>query len=215
MWPSQNIWTLIKCLHFILFAHFFEPRKFFIRFLEEFRTPQFRFEIFWHSVNIGTLKFPHSEFEFHTFFVLSGKDGQNYARSQTTFRRLTNIFSISLERVHYSPQDWNFTTNWMRAPSLHMFKQLKGKKCSIFSKIVSINSMVCKLADVKTFWLKLKTKWREPLCIYLLKRFRYVKLEMYISVSQVIEFPLWGVKIKLNILQGNYCILWIMPNFTR
>jgi hypothetical protein len=128
------------------------------------------------------------------------------------FQRLTITALISLERVHYSPQDWNFTTNWMRAPSLHMFKQLKGKKCSIFSKIVSINSMVCKLADVKTFWLKLKTKWREPLCIYLLKRFRYVKLEMYISVSQVIEFLLWGVMIKLNILEGNYYILWIMPS---
>ena len=143
------------------------------------------------SFHILNLNFTH-------FFFLSGKDGQNYARSQTTFRRLTITVLISLERVHYSPQDWNFTTNWMRAPSLHMFKQLKGKKCSIFSKIVSINSMVCKLADVKTFWLKLKTKWREPLCIYLLKRFRYVKLEMYISVSQVIEFLLWGVKIKLN-----------------
>ena len=109
-------------------------------------------------------------------------------------------FNFLRRCVHYSPQDWNFITNWMRAPSLHMFKQLKGKKCSIFSKIVSINSMVCKLADVKTFWLKLKTKWREPLCIYLLKRFRYVKLEMYISVSQVIEFLLWGVNIKLNLL---------------
>ena len=32
---------------------------------------------------------------------------------------------------------------------------------------------------------------------------------MYISVSQVIVFLLWGVKIKLNILQGNYCILCI------
>ena len=37
----------------------------------------------------------------------------------------------------------------------------------------------------------------------------YVKLEMFISLSEVIEFLLWGVKIKLNILQGNYCILCI------
>ena len=130
----QGLFNIKICLYFILFAHFLEPMKFFIHFLEEFRTPQFRFEIFWHSVSIeGTLEFPHSEFEFHTFFFLSGKDSQNYARrSQTTFRRLTITVLIPLERVHYSPQDWNFTTNWMRAPSLHMFKQLKGKKCSIF-----------------------------------------------------------------------------------
>ena len=69
--------------------------------------------------------------------------------------------------------------------------------------------MVCKLADVKTFWLKLKTKWSKSYCASILVKKVYVELEMYIKCQSGYWVSTLGGQNKTE----NY-ILWIdlMPS---